>query len=158
VLADPCFKIDADAFSHAVEASVYGRRFTRYLLIKVDWLYQDHAQQMTFNFLSAEHVLPQNPADDSQWKKDFTDEQRNEWTDRLGNLVLISTAKNSSQGRLDYTDKKSKYFANRINTNPNSLRVLQNTQWTPTELGCNHKAVLANISEHYGIPSSKGTP
>ena len=98
VLADPCFKIDADAFSHAVEASVYGRRFTRYLLIKLDWLYQDHAQQMTFNSLSAEHVLPQNPADDSQWKKDFTDEQRNEWTDRLGNLVLISTAKNSSQG------------------------------------------------------------
>jgi uncharacterized protein with ParB-like and HNH nuclease domain len=158
VLTDPCFKIDADAFTHAVDASVYGRRFTRYLLIKLDWLYQDHAQQMTFKSLSAEHVLPQTPADDSQWKKDFTDEQRKKWTDRLGNLVLISTAKNSSQGRLDYTNKKSKYFANKINTYPNSLRVLQNTKWTPTELESNHHAVLATISEHYRIPSSKSTP
>jgi len=75
-------------FSHAVEASVYGRRFTRYLLIKVDWLYQDHAQQMTFNFLSAEHVLPQIRLTIANGRRDFTDEQRNEWTDRLGNLVL----------------------------------------------------------------------
>ena len=34
---------------------------------------------------------------------DFTEEQWKEWTDRLGNLVLISKAKNAAQGRLDYT-------------------------------------------------------
>jgi len=157
VLADPCFKIDADGFTRAVEASVYGRRFTRYLLIKLDYLYQDHAHRMAFESLSVEHVLPQTPADGSQWKKDFTDEQRKQWTDRLGNLVLISTAKNSAQGRLDYTAKKSKYFAKKIDTCPNSLRVLQNTHWTPAEVECNHKAVLAKISEHYGILGSKGT-
>jgi Protein of unknown function (DUF1524) len=158
VLADPCFKIDADGFTRAVEASVYGCRFTRYLLIKLDYLYQDHAHRMAFESLSVEHILPQTPADGSQWEKAFTEEQRKHWTDRLGNLVLISTAKNSAQGRLDYTGKKSKYFAKRIYTCPNSLRVLQNTQWTPTELEFNHKAVLVMISEHYGILSSKGTP
>ncbi len=48
VLADLCFKLDADGFTRAVEASVYGRRFTRYLLVKLDYLYQDHAQRMAF--------------------------------------------------------------------------------------------------------------
>jgi hypothetical protein len=158
VLADPCFKIDVDGFTRAVEASVYGRRFTRYLLIKLDYLYQDHAHRMTFESLSVEHILPQTPVDGSQWKTDFTEEQRKEWTDRLGNLVVISTAKNSSQGRLDYTAKKSKYFAKKIDTCPNSLRVLQNNQWTLAEVNCNQKAVLAKISEHYGILSSNGTP
>ena len=151
VLTDPCFKIDADGFTRAVEASVYGRRFTRYLLIKLDYFYQDQAHRMVFESLSVEHVLPQNPKDGSQWRKDFTDAQRKEWTDRLGNLVLISTAKNSSQGRSDYEEKKTKYFAKKIDTCPNSLRVLHNTQWTPTELEANHRTVLAKIREHYGI-------
>ena len=48
IFADPCFKIDADGFTRAVESSVYGRRFTRYLLIKLDYFYQDHAHRMVF--------------------------------------------------------------------------------------------------------------
>ncbi len=151
VLTNTCFKMDADGFTRAVEASVYGRRFTRYLLIKLDYFYQDQAHRMVFESLSVEHVLPQNPKDGSQWRKDFTDAQRKEWTDRLGNLVLISTAKNSSQGRSDYEEKKTKYFAKKIDTCPNSLRVLHNTRWTPTELEANHRTVLAKIREHYGI-------
>lgn len=151
VLADGCFNLDAEGFTRAAEASVYGRRFTRYLLIKLDYLYQDHSQKMSLESLSVEHVLPQNPADESQWRKDFTDAQRIEWTDRLGNLVLISTAKNSSQGRSDYQDKKSKYFAKKITTCPNSLRVLQNPNWTPVELIANHEEVLGKIRAHYGI-------
>ena len=151
VLTDSCCNADADGFTRAVEASVYGRRFTRYLLIKLDYLYQDHAHRMSFETLSVEHILPQTPADGSQWKRDFTDAQRKEWTDRLGNLVLISTVKNTSQGRSDYAEKKSKYFDKKIDTCPNSLRVLQNTRWTLVELEANHNAVLGKIREHYGI-------
>lgn len=151
VLTNSCFKIDEVAFRRTSEAAVYGRRFTRYLLIKLDYFYQDHAHRMAFETLSVEHILPQTPEDGSQWKSDFTDEYREEWTDRLGNLVLISTNKNSSQGRLDYSDKRRKYFEKRINTCPNSLRVLQNDQWTPAELEANHVAVLSKIREHYEI-------
>jgi uncharacterized protein with ParB-like and HNH nuclease domain len=151
VLADACFTLDADGFTRAVEASVYGRRFTRYLLIKLDYIYQDQAHRIALESLSVEHVLPQNPTDESQWKKHFTDQQRAEWTDRLGNLVLISTAKNSSQGRSDYPDKKTKYFAKKISTCPNSLRVLQNAKWTLKELELNHNEVLGKLRHYYGI-------
>lgn len=145
------FGIDEDGFRRSIEAAVYGRRFTRYLLLKLDFLYADHSNRMSLETLSVEHVLPQNPTSSSQWRKDFSDEQRREWTDRLGNLVLITTRKNSSQGNLDYADKKTRYFERRITTCPNSLRVLKNDQWTPKELKANHHAVLAKLRSHYGL-------
>ena len=154
VLEDLCFRIDPEAFMRTVDATVYGRRFTRYLLLKLDFLYQDHAHRMSLETLSVEHVLPQNPADNSQWKQDFDDEYRTLWTNRLGNLVLISTKKNTSQGRSDYADKKTKYFSKNISTCPNSLRVLQNLEWTPKELEANHAEVLKKIQSHYGIEES----
>jgi uncharacterized protein with ParB-like and HNH nuclease domain len=156
LFADPCFVIDDGDFVRTVDATVYGRRFTRYLLLKLDYVYQDHAHRMSFETLSVEHVLPQTPADDSQWKEDFTDEHRGQWTDRLGNLVLISTRKNASQGRLDYIDKKMKYFSKNISTCPNSLRVLQNARWTPMELEANHAEVLRRIRDHYRL-NGEGT-
>jgi uncharacterized protein with ParB-like and HNH nuclease domain len=154
VLENACFDIDVEAFKRNAETTVYGRKFTRYLLIKLDFFYQDHAHRMAFESLSVEHVLPQNPAEGSQWRKDFTDAQRAVWTDRLGNLVLITTNKNTAQGNSDYVLKKSKYFAKKINTCPNSLRVLKNDKWTPLELEANHKEVLTKIRHHYGITQS----
>jgi len=112
---------------------------------------------MHFETLSVEHVLPQNPADESRWVKDFTEDQRTEWTDRLGNLVLITRRKNSSQGRLDYDEKKKRYFDKCIDSCPNSLRVLQYPEWTPTELEDNHKTVVRRLHQHYGITAAVST-
>jgi len=158
LLADVSFAIDSARFAHAVGGLVDGRRFARYLLLKLDYFYNDHAHCMVFETLSVEHILPQNPEGPSQWRLDFSDEQATEWTHKLGNLVLITRSKNASQGRLDYSDKKRKYFEKSINTCPNSLRVLQNEAWTPMELEANHKAVLDRLHKHYGIPSVNGAP
>lgn len=154
VLKDGCLAISEDAFMRTVESAVYGRRFTRYLLLKLDYLYQDHSHRMTLDTLSVEHVLPQSPAEDSQWIRDFSEKDREEWTDRLGNLVLISTKKNTSQGRLDYVDKRAKYFKKAINTCPNSLRVLLSPKWTLSELQANHNEVVSRIADHYGVDLS----
>ena len=96
--------------------------------------------------VSVEHILPETPKDDSQWCKDFSPENRTLWTDRLGNLVLISGRKNSAQGRLDYKDKKVAYFERNIEVFPNSIRVLQvNNLWTLDELQGNHNDVLLKL-------------
>ena len=124
------------------------RRFARYVLLKLDYLYHDHALRMHFETLSVEHILPLTPADTSQWVKDFSPDERTEWTDKLGNLVLITRRKNSSQGRLDYQEKKKKYFEKCIDTCPNSLRVLQqNQRWTPQELKKNQETVVQKLRE-----------
>ena len=152
VLSSALFDFEAQWFLNSIEAAVYGRRFTRYLLLKLDYLFSDDSHPMTINQLSVEHILPQKPEDGSQWKQDFSDEARKEWTDKLGNLVLISMRKNTSQGRKDYADKKFAYFTKRISGCANSLRVIQKyDQWTPTELKENHAFVLQKLREHYGI-------
>ena len=108
-------------------------------------------KKCTLRLLSVEHILPQTPENRSQWIKDFTEDERVELTDTLGNLVLITRRKNTSQGRLDYSEKKKRYFEKNIDTCPNSLRILQEYNiWTPAELSENHRYTVNQLMEHYG--------
>lgn len=151
ILANDCFKIDAENFMRTTDSAVYGRRFTRYLLLKLDYIYQPPEHRISLESLSVEHVLPQNPSEGSQWRKDFTDDERNAWTDRLGNLVLITGRKNTSLGNADFEVKKARYFQKDINTCPNCLRVIQKPKWTMVELTENHLQSMHQIRKHYGI-------
>jgi len=152
VFDSDCFDIDGESLIRAVEGPIYGRRFARYLLLKLDYLYKNHAQRMNLETLSVEHILPQNPSEASNWAKDFNLQERADLTDKIGNLVLITRHKNSNLGRLDYQEKKKRYFDKRIDTCPNSLRVLTKYEcWTPNELNENQNFVLRKIYEHYGI-------
>lgn len=156
VLASELFKFDKDSFKRALEGNVYGRRFARYVLLMLDYHYQHQAQKMHFDTLSVEHILPQKPAEDSQWSRDFSEALREEWTDRLGNLVTITRTKNASQGRLDYVDKKQRYFLKNIDTCPNSLRVLnQHATWTLTDLSENHGEVVTKMLGYFGVSAAK---
>lgn len=153
VLNSACFDFDRDAFLRVIDGPVYGRRFTKYIMLKLDYYYQNHDQKMHFETLSVEHILPQTPADGSKWLQDFAPAEREEMTHKLGNLVLITCGKNGAQGRKDFADKVSSYFLKNIDTCPNSLRVLKTyAQWTPAELQGNHATVIQKTREHYGIP------
>lgn len=152
VFSSKAFEIKTEAFVRAVDGPIYGRRFTKYVVLKMDYYYQNHAQRMHFETISVEHILPQNPRDTSQWVKDFSPEDRIKWTDRLGNLVIITRRKNSAQGRLDFKEKVKKYFEKSIDTCPNSLRVLNEyPRWTPQEVAGNHKTVIEKIEHDYGV-------
>ena len=146
------FEFETEAFVRVVDGPIYGLRFAKYVVLKMDYYYQNHAQRMHFETISVEHILPQNPKNTSQWVKDFSSEDRLRWTDRLGNLVIITRRKNSSQGRLDFKDKSKKYFEKNIDTCPNSLRVLKKyDRWTPQQVAENHKTLIEKIKHEYGI-------
>ena len=135
VLTSDAFDFDCDNVTRSIQDDVYGRGFTLFVMLILDYIFQNQDQKMHFETLSVEHILPQNPATDSQWIKDFNNTERMKWTDKLGNLVLITRRKNTSQGRLDYTLKKTKYFQKSIDTCPNSLRVFSNYRtWTPIKV------------------------
>jgi hypothetical protein len=152
VLASSLFSFDGDAFLRVVESNVYGRRFALYILLALDYIFQQHAQKMHFETLSVEHILPQTPSDTSQWVKLFGVEERRIWTDRLGNLVLITRIKNSSQGRLDYSEKRDNYFRKNIDTCPNSIRVLnKHTTWTPKDVADNHQLVVGELKKFFNL-------
>lgn len=102
LLASSAFDYDRDRFRAILEGEgIYSRRFARYLLFKLDVVYASPDTRLqTPSQISVEHVLPQTPESNSQWCRDFTLEERATWTDRLGNLVLLSRRKNSSQGTI----------------------------------------------------------
>ena len=146
-------ELEREKLINALNGNIYGRRAARYILLKLDLLFLGFTSKMKMpDTISIEHILPQTPDEDSLWKKDFTDEQRLEWTNRLGNLVLISRRKNSSQGNKDYAAKKLKYFEKNIELFTNSVRVIsQNSTWNYQNLIDNHNFVFNKVKEGFGI-------
>lgn len=153
LLNSKVFDFNKIAFMNEIEnGQIYKRKFARYILLKLDYLNSGNTQKWnTPSKISIEHVLPQNPSQISQWKKDFTDEQHAHWLNRLGNLVLISRTKNISLSNLDFVDKKRKYFDSNMDVFPNSLKVIQNNVWDLNTLESNHNRVVQLIKNHYQI-------
>ncbi|MGY0035149.1 DUF262 domain-containing protein [Pedobacter sp. NJ-S-72] len=133
-----------------VNSQLYRRRFGKYILLLLEYLMHDQNSVFPdFEKLSVEHILPQNPSAKSQWVKIFTDDERNQNTHNLGNLLLISRSKNSSLGRKDFAEKKETYFSASVSVFPNSVRVMKHTEWTPTLLQERHKDLLDKVTKHY---------
>ena len=74
-----------------LDGAIYGRRFARYVLLRLEYLLASHAAPLNLpDEISVEHILPQTLSKAGQWVKDFTDDQQNTWLHRLGNLMLLS--------------------------------------------------------------------
>lgn len=120
----------------AIEGDVYlmQAKRARYVLLRLDELLaSDPGATYDHNLITIEHVLPQNPQVDSQWAKDFTDEERIEWTHKLGNLLLLNQRKNSQARNYDFATKKSRYFTTHTGSAVFALttQVLSHDLWTP---------------------------
>lgn len=104
----------------------------RYVLTRLDALLANGpGVAYTYSLISVEHVLPQNPKDDSVWTRAFDDGQRDKWTHRLGNLLLLNKRKNSEANRKEFDEKKSTYFlsANGTVTFALTSQVLAEPAW-----------------------------
>jgi len=153
VLLSDSLGLDKNDLVDIFQGNIYGRRAARYVMLKLDLLYHGHTAKMEMaETISIEHILPQNPAKGSQWNSDFTDVKKEEWTNKLGNLVLISRRKNSAQGNKDYAEKRSRYFKNNVELFSNSIRVYNEyPTWTLADLKRNHQQVLTRIKKGFGI-------
>ncbi|RQD92471.1 DUF1524 domain-containing protein, partial [Methanosalsum natronophilum] len=133
-----------------LKGDVYHTKFIRYLLLRIDGELSDSSAVYDHPILSIEHVLPQNPANDSEWISKFPDlDEREELTNSLGNLVLLSTRKNSKARNYDFKKKKEHYFK-KGGVSPFTLttQVLNYDDWTPEsiyERQKNLEQVCANI-------------
>lgn len=144
------FKIDKRAYRNMVEGDVYKRRFNKYLLLKLEYLMADNTVHLSgYKNISVEHVLPQNPNVNSEWRKKFSDEDREEWTHKLANLVLISKRKNSRLSNLDYADKKEKYLNDRVDAFKGSkIFIESNLDWNKELLKDRQKKSINMLLEN----------
>ena len=150
------YSFDEQVFMANVQSEIYGRRYTYALLMLLEYKYKDKSEWKEFGTISIEHILPQNPKLNSKWVKDFTEEQRSFYTNRIGNLCLIGRRKNASLGNLDYQEKLKRYFEKNIGSFAYTQKIYKNypTVWTPETVEENQKRVIADIKEIFGINSS----
>ena len=130
------FDIDKNIFRNIINGDVYGKKYTKYLLLKIEYLMSDNTVHLSnYMDISIEHVLPQNPLKKSHWRRDFTENQRKLWTNRLSNLVLISNNKNVKLGNLDFKKKKEEYLKNRMDVfNSSKVFLDKNSKWDESTL------------------------
>jgi hypothetical protein len=96
-----------------------------------------------------EHVLPQNPSNNSKWWDNFTEEEHEQLVHKMGNLVLLGRKKNSELNNKEFKEKKKRYFGDNIKAFPNSLKVMQYNEWTLETIQERQKEMLLKLKTHY---------
>ena len=106
----------------------------RYVLLRLDTYLSKGVATYDYEAVSIEHVLPQRPAIDSEWRQAFpTKDIHARYVHRLGNLVLLSRSKNSQAENFDFEYKKSKYFCAEggVSSFVLTTQVIRHKEWTP---------------------------
>ena len=151
------FRVETQELLRVLSGGVYGRRYARYILLKLDLAIHGHTTKFSpHGTISIEHILPQSPGTDSQWLSDFSEQDREKWTNRLGNLILLSRRKNASQSNLDFSRKKEKYFKLNVELFSNSVRIFNSfSTWTVVDLQKNHTDSMVRLLAMYGVTLGK---
>ena len=126
----------------------------KYVLLRLDSIIAANpGASYSHKIITVEHVLPQNPKYDSQWLKDFSDEERLYWTNRLGNLLLLNRTKNSEAQNYDFDLKKLKYFTSSKGAALFALttQVLGYSEWTPAVVGQRHAELTKTLIDEWKL-------
>lgn len=147
------FAFDKELFLNNVQTDVYRKSYAKTLLLMLEYMYQDNSILHTYSFVSIEHILPQNPSPNSQWCTNYTDEERINNVDKIGNLCIIGRRKNTSLGNLDYQDKRKRYFEKNIGNFARTLHIYNKfpNSWLLIDLKQNTDDTLLDIRKLFGI-------
>lgn len=154
VLSDKqIFGFDEDLFMYNIQSDVYGKSYAKTLLLLLEYKYQDNSNLHSYNLVSIEHILPQNPSPNSQWCKDYTEEERISNVHKIGNLCIIGRRKNTSLGNLDYIEKRKRYFEKNIANFSRTLSIYNKYQqtWKLSDLNSNNLQTLNDIKTIFNI-------
>jgi hypothetical protein len=120
------------------------------LLLRLDRLMADGTATYQHEVVSVEHVMPQQPAPNSQWVTWVPDSSAHQsWVHRLGNLALLSRSKNSAASNRDLEWKKNTYFSkNGACSFALTTQVLQHADWTVEVMQKRQIDMLGKLEAH----------
>ncbi len=105
--------------------------------------------------VTVEHILPRKHGANSKWRGWYPDpEEREQCTQSLGNLVLVSKAQNDKAGNLDFAHKQAVYFAANGPPVPainESLR--RQTEWKAAQVKVREAELLEAMRELWNFGS-----
>ncbi|ACB84396.1 DUF262 domain-containing protein [Natranaerobius thermophilus] len=116
-------------------------QISKYVLLRLDMESRDNNSLREYmKNVSVEHILPRNPRE-SYWLDRFSQNDRIEWTNRLGNLVLLEGRKNSKASNKAFYNKVNEYFEKKSDFHiTNELQ--DYTDWTLDKLENRHKQLI----------------
>ena len=139
----------------ALDGPIYrkGSRVPLILLRRLDSALADEGASYYHSVISVEHVLPQSPDAGSEWIRNFPDqEEREQWTHKLANLVLLSRRKNARAANYDFGRKKDEYFRQN-NVTPFALTtpVMDESEWTPEVLRRRQRDLIEVLKKEWRL-------
>jgi uncharacterized protein with ParB-like and HNH nuclease domain len=138
----------ADRLNDSQFYSIYGGKVARYLLLRIDlnnWELENFPGYP--GTITVEHILPQGPEKESEWTDLFTEDQRRSWTNRIGNLVLLSGGKNSKARNFEFKTKKDAYFKGKSTAFKITQYLEGVEKWTLDELEKRHWKLIQDATE-----------
>lgn len=112
----------------------YAQKRRKLILLRLDSFLTSSGATYDHRITTIEHVLPQTPASTSEWRRKWSDEEREQWQHRLGNLVLLDREKNPEASNYDFDKKKEKYFRSKkkgVALYASAVDVMNYADWTP---------------------------
>lgn len=147
---------ERDQFIAALKGDIYLKtpRKRNYVILRLDSFVADGAATYDSRILTIEHVLPQTVRDGSEWATVWPDvAQRENWLNKIANLVPLTRYKNSEAQNFDFTKKKAKYFTGRKGTSSYALttQVLNESEWTPEVVEQRQKNLMEVFKKGWGL-------
>lgn len=131
---------------------IYGENYARYVLLRIDSLLSTGEARYSYPVLSIEHVLPQNPTPGSEWTKWFPNEQeREQYANQLGNLVLLSRTKNAQAQNYDFQTKKTAYFDAQATPFALTAQLRNEQKWTSGVIKRRQASLIKTLSKAWEL-------
>ncbi|MDE3229732.1 MAG: DUF1524 domain-containing protein, partial [Chloroflexota bacterium] len=121
-----------------------------YLLQRLDSALAGTGATYDYKVITVEHVLPRNPPPKSEWTKWFPSPAiRARWTNKLGNLALLSRVKNMQAENYSFEVKKKTYFTGKDGVAPFALttQTLRESEWTPQVVERRQRELIDTLAQ-----------
>lgn len=101
-------------------------------------------QALVYEKSTLEHILPQEPAPGTNWLTDFTEQFRDDFTYRLGNMTLLTQAKNSANRNFDFSKKRAVYAKSKL---PLTVTLGEHATMTEQVIKDRHEKLVSALRE-----------
>ena len=152
--------VDQAAFVTALDGPLYTKsRVCKPVLQRLDEALSTGGARYD-QLVSIEHVLPQTVEEGSEWQRLFPDlAEREAWTHRMANLVLLTKRVNSKASNWDFERKKREYFASEDGSSPFPLTqgVLQTDAWSVNHLRSRQTRLIGTLAKVWNLKTAPST-
>lgn len=112
----------------------------KYIFVRLDMEKRSNEVLDYSDKIMIEHVLPRN-AKEAYWKDNFTADQRRNWANKFGNLVIITGAKNTRANNKPFAEKVEQYLSKKSDFAV-TKEVLDLSDWNMDSLKNRHEDLV----------------